>query len=507
MPFNSNSREKWIERLVKRLIKKCEHNSILIDNVGERTHSIIQNFKWIETKCTALKIQESHNSLKSKFDFIVDGDIQEFVPEKRYGITCLGDTLDNMELGEAIKIYEKLLAESEFVLLIIPMNHPPKVEYPKEPDWTHEEVISNFNNLALHYLDHEMGVYVGVNPTLHTIDEVTEANRPLIGVYSIYNNEEKCIERFLHSIKDADEIVLCDTGSTDDTNSIIARFQETHQDLKLSIYRICVSPWRFDDARNTALSLVSPDVDVCISMDCDDFLMDGWKEHLKTHWDIENTSYFHKYCTIRQGNGATSEKWVSRIHVRTGYIWKLPVHEFLEYNGKENTKGLNDFWMYQKSEVAKSRHSYLPLLEQSIKERKDIWESWSFLAEAYFEFSRYEEAIKAIDTALSFENSDKGHLYQLKYLVYNSKGENDLALLSLNNAILFMPTRREIRFEKAKYLYYQGSHVEAFLTIREAEKISNKVNDDHYNESAWSIEFEDWKCKLQELAKKEGFEA
>ena len=73
-------------------------------------------------------------------------------------------------------------------------------------------------------------------------------NKPLISIYGIYKNEENVIERFLSSIKTADEIVLCDTGSLDQTNNIIDTFKKDNPKVNLKTFKIYISPWRFDDA-------------------------------------------------------------------------------------------------------------------------------------------------------------------------------------------------------------------------------------------------------------------
>lgn len=334
----------------------------------------------------------------------------------------------------------------------------------------------------------------------HNFNSVT---RPKIAVYGIFKNEEKFIKRYLDSVKDADEIVLCDTGSTDNTKELIEEFRKENSNCQLSIYNICVSPWRFDDACNTALSLISPKMDICIRLDLDEYLMEGWKEHIIQHYEPTITRYFHKFSTIWPGGGR-SQHWHERIHKRLGYQWKLPVHEILEYNGEEKIKRLNDFWMYQKPDTEKSRSSYLPLLEQSVKERKDVWKSWSFLSGEYLRVRKYDKAIWATDEALKIEDSDKGYLHKLKYIIYKAQNKKDLALIELNQAIPHLPSRREIRFEKAKFLHQLGRNLEAYLMIKEAEQLKRKITDYHYNQHAWNEDFEKWKEKLFELAKKEG---
>ena len=332
--------------------------------------------------------------------------------------------------------------------------------------------------------------------------EPIEPRDPLIAVYGIYKNEQTFIKRFLESVQVADEIVLCDTGATDETNNIIKSFIKDHPTVNLKIVSICVSPWRFDDARNVALSLVSPEIDICISLDIDEYLMENWKENLALHWEKDVTRYYHKFKTY-WADGNVSEHWHERIHIRKGYVWKLPVHEILEYNGIEKIKHLNDFWLYQKPEIKDSRHSYLDLLEQSVKERKDVWKSWSFLANEYLSIARYDDALKAIDTALEIENSDKSYLHRQKFFIYKLQNKTELALYCLNTAIFHLSNRREPYTDKAKYLLELGRNTEAYFTLLEAEKNNNKLIDYHYDPSVWDDEFIMLKSKVLKLAKKD----
>ena len=84
-----------------------------------------------------------------------------------------------------------------------------------------------------------------------------------IAVYTIALNEVKHVERWMNATKDADLRIVADAGSTDGT-------QELLRSMGAIVYDISVQPWRFDTARNTALSLVPADVDVCLSLDMDE---------------------------------------------------------------------------------------------------------------------------------------------------------------------------------------------------------------------------------------------
>jgi len=327
--------------------------------------------------------------------------------------------------------------------------------------------------------------------------------KTLIAVYGIYKNEENFIKRFLNSVRDADEIVLCDTGSTDKTNDIINEFMKNNTDINIKIFSIYVSPWRFDDARNTALSLVSPDMDICISVDMDEYLSENWKNSLLNQYDPSVTRYYHKFKTFWE-NGNVSEHLHDRIHVRNKYMWKLPVHEILEYDGTENVKMLSDFYIYHTPKEKSTREGYLALLKQSVKEQKDLWKSWSFLAGEYLNLGDCDEALNALDTALNVRDCDKCFLYKQKYYVYKFLGEIDKALFCLDNSIFYMPERRELYYEKAKFLSEIGRNTEALFTILEAEKKKDKIIDYYYEGSAWGKQFSEFKQTIYNLAKKDG---
>jgi len=95
-----------------------------------------------------------------------------------------------------------------------------------------------------------------------------------IAVYTIAKNEEQFVERWYNSAKNADYLLIVDTGSSD--NTITAA-----KNLGINVVSINVNPFRFDDARNVSLSLLPPDIDYCIALDMDEILVDGWRKHLE----------------------------------------------------------------------------------------------------------------------------------------------------------------------------------------------------------------------------------
>ena len=98
-----------------------------------------------------------------------------------------------------------------------------------------------------------------------------------IAISAISKNEAQFVERFIASCKDADHISIADTGSTDETVELAKKYGAT-------VHEICITPWRFDLARNAALALLPKDIDVVISLDLDEVLEDGWREEIERVW-------------------------------------------------------------------------------------------------------------------------------------------------------------------------------------------------------------------------------
>ena len=86
-----------------------------------------------------------------------------------------------------------------------------------------------------------------------------------VSLCMIVKNEEDVLERCLESAAGlVDEIIVVDTGSTDRTREIAARFTSQVYDF----------PWQddFSAARNASFSYAS--MDYCLWLDADDVLLD-----------------------------------------------------------------------------------------------------------------------------------------------------------------------------------------------------------------------------------------
>ena len=220
-----------------------------------------------------------------------------------------------------------------------------------------------------------------------------------IAVYAISKNESKFVETFCNSAKDADLILIADTGSSDDT--VIKAKQ-----CGAIVHDICISPWRFDKAREAALALLPRDIDVCISLDLDEQLEPGWREELERVWTKDTTRMRYKFDW---GSGIVF--YSEKIHARSGYVWKHPCHEYitLDPRTKEVWAHTDKLMITHHPDPAKSRSSYMELLEVAIKEDKQCpRNSFYYARELTFNF-RWQEAIEALHHYLGLPDAKWEH--------------------------------------------------------------------------------------------------
>ena len=74
-------------------------------------------------------------------------------------------------------------------------------------------------------------------------------NKYKVCVYAICKNEEKFISRWVESMREADKIFVLDTGSEDNSVSLL-------KSLGVIVKQKVIRPWRFDKARNISLEMV-----------------------------------------------------------------------------------------------------------------------------------------------------------------------------------------------------------------------------------------------------------
>lgn len=188
-----------------------------------------------------------------------------------------------------------------------------------------------------------------------------------IAVYAIALNEAKFAERWADSAADADYRVVADTGSSDETVSLLRA-------KGVAVHPIVIRPWRFDRAREASLALVPADADVCICLDLDEVLQPGWRAALEAAWTPGTTRLRHPFVWNWTKDGKPLNSFYGhRIHARHGYYWRYPVHEVLmpQPGFAEKVAWTDDLHIHHRADEEKPRAQYLPMLEAAVREEPE----------------------------------------------------------------------------------------------------------------------------------------
>lgn len=300
-------------------------------------------------------------------------------------------------------------------------------------------------------------------------DKIVESNKLKIAVCAIMKNEKQFVERFCDSARDADMILIADTGSTDGAREEAVRCGAT-------VYDICVTPWRFDRARNAAIDLLPRDIDVVISLDIDEVLQPGWREEIERVWIPGETTRLRYMFDWGSGIAFYYEK----IFARHGYYFHHPVHEY-----PVPDKRITEVWAQtnmllavHKPDPTKSRGQYMDLLELSVKEDPECPRNAFYYARELSFHSRWLESIEAVKKYLALPRAtwpnERCYAYRTAARCWEALGDWHEAEKAYMMAAGEAPNTREPWCEWAMLMYRQHRWEECFAYSMRALKITNR---------------------------------
>lgn len=287
-----------------------------------------------------------------------------------------------------------------------------------------------------------------------------------IAVYAICKNEEQFVERFCESAKEADIILIADTGSTDNTVQLA-------KECGAKVYDICVSPWRFDKARDTALNLLPADIDVCISLDLDEVLQPGWRQEIERVWQEDTTRLRYKFDW-----GAGIAFYYEKIHHRNGYHWHHPCHEYPVPDVRTN-----EVWAHtdmllavHEPDPTKSRGQYLDLLLVAVTEDPRCPRNAFYYARELTFYSKWQEAVDALNKYLAMPEAtwpnERSYAMRLLGKAYDELGWD--GLVWYRRACAEAPQTRESWCDLAMACYRKNMWAECFAAASNTLNIKVK---------------------------------
>lgn len=306
-----------------------------------------------------------------------------------------------------------------------------------------------------------------------------------IVVYAIAKNEEQFVERFCESAKEADLILIADTGSTDGTIKKVHGLGVKN----VACLGITINPWRFDLARNAALSVLPKDADVCVSLDMDEVLQPGWRQEIERVWEVGKTTRLRYLFNW----GGPTEFYYEKIHARNGYKWHHPCHEYPVPYGIEEVWAQTDMLLVvHKSDPTKSRQQYLGLLKMSVEEDPSCPRNAFYYAREHsfgYPGTDADEALRQCDRYLSLPRAtwpnERAYAYRVKGEVYTKREDWANASAAYHMAAQEAPNTREPWIGLAHIHYKQARWPQCYAFALRALEINDKGKVYTTDHAAW----------------------
>lgn len=283
-----------------------------------------------------------------------------------------------------------------------------------------------------------------------------------VAIYACVKNENKDSQlyRWIESASEADYLLAVDTGSTDGTPGEIQQLLEGQYRDGGEVLYAAITPWRFDVAKNTALSLVPPLYDVCIQLDPDERLQPGWRGALEKAWVPGTTRGIYNYVWNWNADGSRGLQFQwDKIHARNGYVWRFPTHEALyPYQIQEHKVTIEGLEIHQ-FPGPKNKSQDLGLLELAVQE-SPCPRTLFYLAREYVYQRRGSEARLMLSRFLAHPEAtwapQRAHALRLMSETMEWGGNGMPDLWALGKAIEIAPEVREGWLDLAEgYLKYR----------------------------------------------------
>ncbi|MBQ6864650.1 MAG: glycosyl transferase family 2 [Clostridia bacterium] len=305
-------------------------------------------------------------------------------------------------------------------------------------------------------------------------------------VYAICKNEMQFAQRWYNSVKEADGIIVLDTGSTDGTDTFLAACPKTQ------VYKEEISPWRFDTARNRSLEKVPEDADICVCIDLDEVLHKGWRAAAEAAWEqgVQQLSYRYTWNFNDDGSEGTVFM-IEKIHSRHGWKWTHPVHEVLQWVGEGEPKKARaaGIQVDHLADNTKPRTQYLPLLEMSVRESPEDDRNMHYLGREYMYYRRWDDCINILKQHLQLPTAvwADERCASMRYIArsYKEKGDNDEALRWLLRACAEAPHLREPWLDLARHCADRKEHMACAAAAERCLQITQRPDTYISEAAAW----------------------
>jgi glycosyltransferase involved in cell wall biosynthesis len=256
-------------------------------------------------------------------------------------------------------------------------------------------------------------------------------NKKTIGVAIIAKNESAMISRCLESVKGADQIVVVDTGSSDNTMEIARRYtSEVYDDFK----------WcdDFAQARNHVRSKMK--TDFILSIDCDEFCHDFSKVREAIEWGYD-------VLNVRMIMGHTDPEqhfYFPRLFKNTPNIfWVGAIHNVLNVAATKDSE-VKITYEFSPAHLLDPDRA-LRILESEVKKNPNNPRELYYLGREYWYKQRYQECTATLGryVQVAHWNPEKADAFLIMARAYSTQGLDEDARDACLQAIKINPNFKE----------------------------------------------------------------
>lgn len=265
----------------------------------------------------------------------------------------------------------------------------------------------------------------------------------------IVKNESKVVKRCLSSIKNyIDYWVVCDTGSTDDTKSIVS---SELSEIPGELHQV---PWiNFGHNRTQLLQLCKGKADYLLLIDADEILLvrdENFKEQLNLD------SYLIKF----EGDLEWRQKKLISNHIDWRY--EGVTHEFITSNEDKNFKPTDSIALHHFCDGSRRPEKFeddIRLLRAALKDDPKNGRYLFYLAQCLFDIGRHKKALKTYQSRIELGGWEEEVYYSMLRKAMCLKQVKDYFPISeFVEAHEFRPSRPEAIYEIIKYYRETGCY-------------------------------------------------
>lgn len=309
--------------------------------------------------------------------------------------------------------------------------------------------------------------------------------KPFLSICMIVKNEENVLRRCLDSIKGiADEIIIADTGSVDQTKDIALEYTDMVFDYT----------WEddFSKARNFAASKASGEwifvIDADEFVDRDSFIK--FKEDLKNNPPDYNILAVQIVNFVGINGKDTSLNYHERLYKNDGLIsYYRSIHELLKHKESKERRGFSDFQIYHSgymknivNEKEKSNRNLTLLKKKKEKEPIDYY----FLGNEYDQLGDLDKAIKYYQKGFQLKDDlNKDWVKKLLLRLVNTlhkANRNKEALEIIDSCEQIYPYLVDFKFYRGKIHFDEEDYENAKEVFEEILRKKNELKADSSND-------------------------